>query len=215
LKDFVLPKLNKAQRHIICPVIDMANHVGSSPQGEVAFEYFGDCYSLAIQRDQSVKMNQEVYITYGPRSNDQLLQYYGFVEKNNPHDVYVMPPLREWDIDALEGVCGKRFDAGALQNLEKTGSLDRTVVITRSGGVDADTMSALRILISTNDNSSDDVVERKARLAAKTALELELNAKPTTWEQDRETLSKNRDDSLAVLFRLEKKKLLSEALQSL
>jgi hypothetical protein len=32
----------------------------------------------------------EVLISYGKRSNDHLLQYYGFVEKDNPHDVYII-----------------------------------------------------------------------------------------------------------------------------
>jgi len=215
LKDFILPKLNKAQRHVICPLIDMSNHVGSRPQGDVAFEYFGDCYSMAIHRDENVQMNQEVYISYGPRSNDQLLQYYGFVEKDNPYDVYVMPPLREWDIDSLERVCGQRFDVGSLQKLDTMGLLDRVVLITRGSGVDADTMSTLRTLISANDKATDDSIECKARLVLKTALESELKTKPTTWEQDRDTLLKKKDGSFATLFRLEKKKLLLETLQTL
>lgn len=31
---------------------------------------------------------EQVLISYGPRSNDHLLQRYGFVEPNNPNDVY-------------------------------------------------------------------------------------------------------------------------------
>lgn len=31
---------------------------------------------------------EQVFISYGPRSNDHLLQRYGFVEPNNPNDVY-------------------------------------------------------------------------------------------------------------------------------
>lgn len=31
---------------------------------------------------------EQVFISYGPRSNDHLLQRYGFVEANNPNDVY-------------------------------------------------------------------------------------------------------------------------------
>ena len=40
LKDFVFPKLLKSKKYIICPFIDMANHVGMKEDGNVAFEYF-------------------------------------------------------------------------------------------------------------------------------------------------------------------------------
>ena len=38
--DFVFPKLLKSKKYIICPFIDMANHVGMKEDGNVAFEYF-------------------------------------------------------------------------------------------------------------------------------------------------------------------------------
>jgi hypothetical protein len=79
LKDFVLPKLLKVQKYIICPFIDLANHVGTGAKGNVAFEYFSDGFSLSAVDD--IKEAEEVCIQYGPRNNDQLLQYYGFVER--------------------------------------------------------------------------------------------------------------------------------------
>lgn len=79
LKDFVLPKLLKVQKYVICPFIDMANHVGVGMSGNVAFEYFSDGFSLSTLKD--ICKGEEVCIQYGPRNNDQLLQYYGFVEK--------------------------------------------------------------------------------------------------------------------------------------
>jgi hypothetical protein len=78
LKDFVLPKLLKVQKYVICPFIDMANHVGVGMRGNVAFEYFSDGFSLSTLGD--IREGEEVCIQYGPRNNDQLLQYYGFVE---------------------------------------------------------------------------------------------------------------------------------------
>ena len=98
LRDFVVPKLFKAKWYVICPVIDMANHTGLS--------------ILPIMRIVSSRPHlpppgllaegKEVRISYGARSNDALLQNYGFVERTNPHDVYVMPSLGEWDIQELE-----------------------------------------------------------------------------------------------------------------
>jgi hypothetical protein len=137
--DFVLPKLFfKTKRYVICPMIDMANHNSSSSSGgtnraSVAFEYFGDAYSLALtttttsddavtarakQNDRSEEeAKNELFISYGDRSNDQLLQYYGFVDANNPHEVYLLPPIRAWDLAALEVAGGRTVPPGRLAAL--------------------------------------------------------------------------------------------------
>jgi hypothetical protein len=258
LRDFVAPKLFKNKKYIICPMIDMANHVGINEEGNVAFEYFGDGYSLSTTKE--MQKSKEVRISYGPRSNDVLLQQYGFVEPDNVHDVYVMPPLREWDIQALEVACGREFQPGRLEKLDRAGLLGgsslsvvsdnelelyqegssnrgRGVVITRAGGIDPAIMTALRVLVSSNDewsecgeavgnfvteNAGGKENERLARLAAQKALELELDSKDTTLDEDEELLKKmydnkagwSNDDRLAVQFRIEKKKVLKETIFS-
>lgn len=254
-KDFVLPKLFSKKRYVICPVIDMANHNSVKKTSEVAFEFFGDSYSLATSF--AVPPGGEVLISYGERSNDQLLQYYGFVETDNPNDVYIMPPLREWEIDKLEKACGRNIAPGRLNKLERAGLLGKStldgdasnddydtianpkggVVVTRSSGIDPAVIQALRALFSTEEEwdiaggaignfaeemSSDN--ERIARLVAKTALELELNSKPTTLKEDLKLIeliesSKSMDASpeeeLAIRFRVEKKKLLLDTVKAL
>jgi hypothetical protein len=260
LKDFVWPKLQKTKRYIVCPLIDMANHNSVRTSGDVSFEFFGDAYSLAIAGETVVPKSSEVYISYGTRSNDQFLQFYGFVEQANPQDVYVMPPLREWDIAALEQACGRTFESGRLQKLERAGllgsvmdpgeteddSLDGAanpiggVVVTRVGGVDPAVMQALRALVSSRaewvaagkaignfatENSGGVENERLARLAARTALRLELESKLTTIEEDERLLEQIQstksaeclgvEERLAILFRIEKKKLLAETIDKL
>jgi len=259
LKDFVIPKFQKTKRFVICPTIDMANHDGRGRHsGEVAFEYFGNSYSLAIRSDApTIQQNDEVLISYGARSNDQLLQYYGFVETDNPNDVYIMPPLREWDIEELEKACGRKFGADRLLKLDKAGllglSLDITgsddsdaanrgggVVVSRTSGIDPAVLQALRALVSSNEewfdsgkaignfaaeNSGGLENERAARLAARTAMELELAQKPTSLEEDEKLLKQMMssgksnistiEDRLAVQFRIEKKKVLREAIKNM
>eukprot|EP00550_Attheya_septentrionalis_P005599 CAMPEP_0198294790 /NCGR_PEP_ID=MMETSP1449-20131203/24387_1 /TAXON_ID=420275 /ORGANISM="Attheya septentrionalis, Strain CCMP2084" /LENGTH=544 /DNA_ID=CAMNT_0043994863 /DNA_START=94 /DNA_END=1728 /DNA_ORIENTATION=- len=258
LRDFVVPKFLKQRRYVICPFIDMANHESTQCRADVAFEYFANGYSLAINDNGSgtpVKSGSELYISYGTRSNDQLLQYYGFVEPNNPHDVYVMPPIRTWDIAALEKACGRTFQDGRLQKLDRAGLLGRTdmnpatssaaankaggVVITRASGMDPAAIQALRALVSTDKeweeareaigNFSEPRStqnEATARMAIRTALELELASKPTTLEEDERLLQvmtstkgglmdASREDQLAVSFRIEKKKLLLEIIAGL
>jgi hypothetical protein len=257
LKDFVLPKLFKSKKYVICPLIDMANHRGTKEDANVAFEYFANSYSLSTKADVTMNKNSEIFISYGPRSNDALLQQYGFVECDNTHDVYIMPPLREWDIGALEESCGRTFQPGRLEKLERAGLLGgeplgkegdedsleegianrgRGVVITRAAGIDPAILTALRVLVSTNEEwdavgqavgnmvteySGGKENERIARNVAKKALELELMSKATTLEQDeqtwkiRDSLGLSAQETLALQFRMEKKKLLKEAMFAL
>jgi hypothetical protein len=257
LRDFVLPKLFKTKRYVICPFIDMANHVGMKEEANVAFEYFANGYSLSSREGKALDKGTEVRISYGPRSNDALLQQYGFVEPDNAHDVYVMPPLREWDIAAMEKACGRKFQSGRLQKLDRAGLLGgsslgsndneddfvegianrgRGVVLTRATGLDPAIMTALRVLVSSDDeweavgqavgnmtteNSAGEENERLAKVAAQVALELELAKKPTTLAEDEERLKNSSslglstNQILALQFRIEKKKLLKESIFAL
>jgi hypothetical protein len=73
------------------------------------------------------------------------------------------------------------------------------------------------------DGSGGPQTERLARLAARTALEMELASKPTTIEEDKELLKRmdskamdvSVEEKMAVLFRIEKKKLLKETIDKL
>lgn len=251
LKDFVLPKLAKAQKYIICPLIDMANHVGVGATGNVAFEYFQDAFSLSVL-EPGVPNGSEVFIQYGPRNNDQLLQYYGFVEEDNAHDVYILPPIREWDIGALELACGRKVGPGRLEKLDRAGLLGKVtnsspanseaandiggVVLTRASGVDPAVIQALRALVSSDiewDESGEAIGnfaaevspenERAARTAVRRAMEMELESKATTMEEDKNLLNLlsaksggvDVEEFLPVKFRLEKKKLLQEAIDQM
>jgi hypothetical protein len=264
LKDFVLPKLLKVQKYVICPLIDMANHVGVGATGTVSFEYFSDGFSLSATPEVGTTtsgVGYEMFIQYGPRSNDQLLQYYGFVETDNAHDVYILPPIREWDIGALEKACGRVVRPGRLEKLDRAGLLGRGgippdanaslvptssaevandirgVVLTRAGGIDPAVIQAVRALISTDGEweeareaignfaaqvSSDN--ERAARMVVRRAMEIELDGKATTIKEDENLLmvlggrsggGVDAEEMLPVAFRLEKKKLLREAIQNM
>ena len=251
LKDFVIPKLLKAQKYVICPLIDMANHVGVGASGNVAFEYFSDGFSLSVLEPGVPQTGNEVFISYGPRNNDQLLQYYGFVEQNNAHDVYILPPIRAWDIEALEQACGRTVGPGRLEKLDRAGLLGFAtntqnmdteaansiggVVLTRATGIDPAVIQALRALMSSDDEweESGEAIgnfaaevspanERAARMAVRKAMELELESKATTIEEDENLLKMYADgkgvdteEVLAVMFRLEKKKLLQEAIRTI
>jgi hypothetical protein len=106
------------------------------------------------------------------------------------------------------------------------------VVITRFGGIDPAVLSALRALFSTDaeweaageavGNFAQSVSvenEKAALLAAKTAMQLELQSKPTTLQEDLDHIKRveqgldkliDAEELLAIRFRVEKKKLLMD-----
>jgi len=66
-----------------CRYVDMFNH-RSSVASDVAYEYFTNSFACGVNQGSSP--GEQVFISYGRRSNDQLLLYYGFVENDNPDD---------------------------------------------------------------------------------------------------------------------------------
>lgn len=228
LNDFVVPKLFPSKAYSICPMIDMANH-NTYPNANVSFEYFANSFSLATTL--AIRKGEEVLISYGERSNDQLLQYYGFCMPSNRHDVYLLPPLSEWDIGAMEEATGRKVQSGRLGKLERAGLLggravidddedegnqnSRGSVVITDDGVDPAILQALRALISTEEEWSDagesvanfsqqlsPANEAAAKMAAKTIIQAELAGKPTTLDQDEKLLTTTSLTDASVAERL-------------
>jgi hypothetical protein len=111
------------------------------------------------------------------------------------------------------------------------------VVLARVTGIDPAVLQALRALVSTDEEWADageaigtfcekysEENETCAKAAARKAIEIELKSKPTTIDQDVALLKQqkstrgldmSREDLLAILFRIEKKKVLVEAMDML
>ena len=90
----------------MCPYIDMFNHK-SNCISDVSFNYFSGYFEL---RTQEYSKGDQVFINYGKQSNDRFLQFYGFVEVDNPFDIY------DFGINVLELVLkyGDRMAAEGL-----------------------------------------------------------------------------------------------------
>ena len=70
-------------------------HSQSNDTSEInstVFEWFKKSSSLTMEK--GVTQPDELYVSYSPRSNDQLLQCDSFVETSSVCDVNFMPPLR-------------------------------------------------------------------------------------------------------------------------
>ncbi|CAN0356564.1 unnamed protein product, partial [Ectocarpus sp. 12 AP-2014] len=85
LRDFFMTKLVQLKRYALTPVVDLINHQ-SGIDSDVSYNYFYGYFAVTTQRGWTA--GEQVFISYGPRSNDHLLQRYGFVEQDNPNDVY-------------------------------------------------------------------------------------------------------------------------------
>jgi hypothetical protein len=83
IKDLLIQGLpNAPKRYVLCPLVDLCNHA-SGAVSDLAYEYFMNSFSLLTA---DFRVGEQVLISYGPQDNDELLQYYGFVEADNPHD---------------------------------------------------------------------------------------------------------------------------------
>jgi len=73
---------------VLLPLIDSSNHDSANPLGQLAYE--PNLGSYVVRARSNTKQQQHLTISYGERSNDYLLQYFGFVETNNLFDNFVI-----------------------------------------------------------------------------------------------------------------------------
>lgn len=83
-KDVFFSRASGLKRYVVCPFVDMFNHK-STASSDVSYNYFTNVFEL---RTESYAQGEQVFISYGKQSNDRLLQYYGFVDQDNPYDAY-------------------------------------------------------------------------------------------------------------------------------
>lgn len=169
------------------PGIDLLNHSSSvTGKAEVSYEYFTD--KFVVQAGEDYEAGDEAFISYGAQSNDSFLQYYGFVEDENPAETYTFG-------SEIEQVLGVR-----------TGSL----IARRNSGFDDASVQDVAKKLGGNEDS--------ARKALNELCSAELGGMGTNLEADVEMLKRGDCDTnprlkLAVRYRIEKKQVLTTALQ--
>lgn len=91
---------------VLLPVIDSCNHRSQTPTATLDLEPLEG--SFVVTAETAVAAGEEVTISYGDRTNDELLQFYGFCEVDNQHDEYALEDMiirrgenfGEWSIPA-------------------------------------------------------------------------------------------------------------------
>lgn len=83
-------------------------------QGGVSYAYFRS--AIVATAGKAFQEGEQVFISYGNQTNDRLLQFYGFVEEDNPNDAFVVcnsvSKLRR------QGLPGADFTSPRLQWLQ-------------------------------------------------------------------------------------------------
>ena len=144
--DLLFARLSREKRYVICPVVDLCNHHSSQAGVEAAYEYFADAFAVVLP--EAVPVGGEVRICYGPRSNDQLLQQYGFVEADNPHDDFA---IRQDDL-VLALNAASPFAPATVKELRGAALIDPALLLRFSrAGVDPTALRVARTLLRPDD----------------------------------------------------------------
>eukprot|EP00698_Gefionella_okellyi_P001436 TRINITY_DN11392_c0_g1_i1.p1 TRINITY_DN11392_c0_g1~~TRINITY_DN11392_c0_g1_i1.p1 ORF type:complete len:576 (-),score=127.09 TRINITY_DN11392_c0_g1_i1:247-1926(-) len=86
-----------AEQLCVVPVLDLCNH-SATPNARWEFHHGTRVLTLITTTD--VAADQEITISYGDKSNDELMFLYGFSISNNPNDTFTLPALLHSDSDS-------------------------------------------------------------------------------------------------------------------
>jgi len=205
------------------PFLDAFNHRSDASN---ACAYDGKRNAFVLTARQPLKKGTEAFISYGAKSNDELLQLFGFVEESNPHDRFLSIGFEEYlaapssNLFASNEAMNSRF--ARLRALKLDGNLLGEL---RSTGAPAEILYALRVLFGT----LDEIELTGPKLMAPASLQTEervWSALRGYCKMARAAMGgpRNADEAAArgarkagdnrkataLLFRAEKKRLLSE-----
>ena len=177
---------SKLKWYAMCPIIDSLNHSGKV-DSSIEYEYFKD--KFVVSTSSPYEPGEEVFITYGAKTNDQLLQYYGFVEKNNPHDLYSL----------VIDVAGTQVPVSIKPN----GQLSKE-------SIDAMNTEDLK-------NNVEGKISEVIKGALRLSISRELDEKATSLKDDLKLMEspgmiRSDRQALALRFRISQKEILQKAL---
>ena len=130
---------------VLLPIIDSCNHQGSSPMASLALEPSSGRFIVRADRD--ISSGSQITISYGKRSNDDLLQYFGFVEEDNVHDRFVIttPLARLVNILQTNSSSSQPLLTDISEKLHALNFKDLPVIITR-GALNTWSLGSLEFL---------------------------------------------------------------------
>ena len=172
----------------------MLNHDSALGGSAVSYEYFTDSFACVLDpKGGEVARGAEVRISYGDRPNDVLLQYYGFVQSDNPFDSYALP---QEDLilalnEALAAGGGEGLPASAVGAVGAAGLTDPTALFAlTASGADEPSLRLGRLLLHPAQASATDAgntplegrMEASVRSALAAVAEARLATLPAAGE---------------------------------
>ncbi|CAM9340116.1 unnamed protein product, partial [Laminaria digitata] len=130
-------KETKADDYVLVPFVDSMNHITTATT-ELSFSPVSGDLSVSVNRGYGE--GEQVYISYGRKSNDELLQFYGFVETDCPADTFVVENIAA-KLDLPEDRIRAVGDAG------QRAALEELVICRGPDVVSKETVEGLRVLL--------------------------------------------------------------------
>lgn len=170
----------------LLPMLDMAN---ASTHVPTSIRYSRESQMIRVVTGASYRAGDQVFVSYGSKSNDEFMFFYGFVEGDNPANTVTITDFREWVLElghrvSLDWDCWDR----KLRVLREAGVLDHDRIF--SFGMDKldDTLLfVLRITIATS-CQLEAYQEKAKRNSSKKAITttIDLENELAVWQAVRE-----------------------------
>ena len=178
---------------VLLPVIDSCNHHSRDANCEMYYDVANECFTL--RTTAHVPAHEQLSLSYGKRDNDDLLQYFGFVEIDNPHDKYEF--LRRAPAPGVKDRVGE---------VVPPSSGGQRVLVTRG---DRDTWDTPGVI---DDKELKEILLGELRRLVDVLLELELERVKVHDDDDVRIGRDEGGSRLLAAFLKEKRKVLEAAL---
>mmetsp|Transcript_37742 Transcript_37742/g.150444 ORF Transcript_37742/g.150444 Transcript_37742/m.150444 type:complete len:500 (-) Transcript_37742:1631-3130(-) len=205
------------RRGFLAPIADMMNHFSGATTG-LTYDALSD--SFQVRAGEKMKKGSEVLFDYNEkgysRPNDELLQYYGFVNEENKTRTYLIcDTLNQFFDEKRFGVPRRRIrELKVTKKRLKRRSVDGGGVVL---SIDVDGKASFNDRFMNLVKKLEPSGTRRQQLMTHICRR-ELEQMPTTIQEDRIIRSNLRSQSppsprklLAVNYRIENKRLLMEA----
>lgn len=165
-------------RYALFPGLDMANH---SVHCQTSFKYDADADIHRVHTGTNFAAGEQVFLSYGSKSNDDLMFFYSFVEGNNPANTVKLPDFREWILDLGHEYSQKDSDWDAKLEVLQKNHLTQPAKshVFELDKVPDELMLAVRIAVASNEDLSKlkkDIEEQPDCRHKPVGLNNELNA---------------------------------------
>lgn len=169
---------NVPVQYALFPGLDMANH---SVHCQTSFRYDAEADVYRIRTGTNFSAGQQVFLSYGSKSNDDLMFFYSFVEGNNPANTVKIADFREWILDLAHGDGQRETDWDRKLDVLKKNNLthaDKSHTF-QLDKVPDELMLAIRVAVASSEDLtkfSEEMVKQPTQKYKPISLENELDA---------------------------------------